>query len=435
MSSTLSWIVHDSRAREQAQQLLSLFLVRESRDELGLGSIRDSFADQLFPGTSTIQTRLRYMFFIPWIYRDLENFVAQGRVTPKDFEAEAEKKEKELLGVLTKAEDNSGAYGKTAGTNLKRLPSSVYWAGLGIWGIRRIRQLSQAGYYHSIGEISARHHDRKIQERFSVSGDDDEVDVANLIWHRDLPPRPASFPKQADFALTRIEADFILECLGDNCGDSLLYVLSDRCRQYCSENGPDFGSAPWEYSGYETLSAAHKNLLHHARLFSLVMNGAALSYNFQLAKLREEKGYPGQKKSLSADDYNERFATWINKVKEIKESMNDWNLKELWRLTEGHGHTISLKTREFVESWVELVRTEGRQDRYPNSLLDGDALDLVRKREMFCKNSYSRFENDKALRQWGGEAGTTPFVYRWPQVTRLLQDLYRGFHTLGSKTC
>jgi len=59
MASTLAWIAHDSTARERTLRILSLFQEKESRDELGLGSVRASFADQLFPGTSTIQTRLR----------------------------------------------------------------------------------------------------------------------------------------------------------------------------------------------------------------------------------------------------------------------------------------------------------------------------------------------------------------------------------------
>ena len=54
------------------EQIMALFQERESRDELGLGAIRDSIADHLFPGTSTIQTRLRYMPFIPWLFRMLE---------------------------------------------------------------------------------------------------------------------------------------------------------------------------------------------------------------------------------------------------------------------------------------------------------------------------------------------------------------------------
>ena len=64
--SSLAWIDFDEAERQRAQRIMSLFQERESRDELGLGGIRDSIADHLFPGTSTIQTRLRYMLFIPW---------------------------------------------------------------------------------------------------------------------------------------------------------------------------------------------------------------------------------------------------------------------------------------------------------------------------------------------------------------------------------
>jgi hypothetical protein len=53
-------------------RILALFRERDTRDELGVGVIRDLLADEFFPGTSTIQTRLRYMFFVPWIYQQLE---------------------------------------------------------------------------------------------------------------------------------------------------------------------------------------------------------------------------------------------------------------------------------------------------------------------------------------------------------------------------
>ena len=72
MQSTLAWLDFNAAERERTQRVLALFEERDTRDELGLGGIRDSFADHFFPGTSTIQTRLRYLFFIPWIYQDLE---------------------------------------------------------------------------------------------------------------------------------------------------------------------------------------------------------------------------------------------------------------------------------------------------------------------------------------------------------------------------
>ena len=44
----------------------------ETLDVLGLGAVRDAFSEMLSPGTSTIQTRLRYFIFLPWIFARLE---------------------------------------------------------------------------------------------------------------------------------------------------------------------------------------------------------------------------------------------------------------------------------------------------------------------------------------------------------------------------
>ena len=87
--SSLAWIDFDEAERQRAQRIMALFQERETRDELGLGAIRDSIADLLFPGTSTIQTRLRYMLFIPWLYRALEKCEvpeAQLRTEARDTE-------------------------------------------------------------------------------------------------------------------------------------------------------------------------------------------------------------------------------------------------------------------------------------------------------------------------------------------------------------
>ena len=111
---------------------MALFQEREGRDELGLSAIRDSIADHLFPGTSTIQTRLRYKLFIPWLFRMLE-----GRDVPKSqLRTEARALEIRLADALKRGGETNGVIGRDAGPRLQRLPSSVYWAGLGAWGIR-----------------------------------------------------------------------------------------------------------------------------------------------------------------------------------------------------------------------------------------------------------------------------------------------------------
>src|SRR5580658_3224968 len=136
MSATLTWLDHDAADRDRMNRILALFRERDTRDELGVGVIRDLLADELLPGTSTIQTRLRYMLFVPWIYHRLE----EKRRDSKTYADEAHRMEVAIVkALIDKGDDSAGVFGKRAGGGLKRLPSSVYWAGLGLWQIRRFQ--------------------------------------------------------------------------------------------------------------------------------------------------------------------------------------------------------------------------------------------------------------------------------------------------------
>lgn len=402
MPSVLAWIDHDSKARDRALRILSLFNERESRDELGLGSVRDSFADQLFPGTSTIQTRLRYMFFVPWIYRRLE----EERCGVGRFAAKADELERDLIQPLLESDDRAGVYGKTAGRQLKRLPSSVYWAGLGIWGIRLV-PYSQDEYHKRIEEIYRERNALIAQEKAArARGDDIDVDQRYkvLSWHPRLPKPPETFPTNADLALSREEAEFIQDRIQASCPNSLLSFLSLNCK-------PANTQAPWEHPDYSRFSEEHKELLTNARLFSETMHGATLSYNFQLAQLC------GHDDLIS--EYREIFYEWGKNLP--LDEVRSWSIKRLWELTKGHGHTISLLTSSFIEQWVDLAK------KSPRSLLENEsARNLVMCREMKLKGARSRFKNRRALEQWSGYSGIRKLVYRWPNVKMLLNDLYQG---------
>jgi hypothetical protein len=74
--SSLAWLDFDEAERQRAQRIMALFQARESRDELAWAPSVTPSPIHLFPGTSTIQTRLRYMLFIPWLFRMLESWDA-----------------------------------------------------------------------------------------------------------------------------------------------------------------------------------------------------------------------------------------------------------------------------------------------------------------------------------------------------------------------
>lgn len=337
MRSKLTWIDHDSTAREQTLRILSLYQEKESRDELGLGSIRDSFADQLFPGTSTIQTRLRYMLFVPWIYHSLE----ERRLPAENFAIQADLLERELVQPLMESDDLAGVFGKTAGKSLKRLPSSVYWAGLGIWGIR-LTPFSQEEYHRRIDEIYCRRNRLKALEKNARARGDDvdqERRMATFSWHARLPEPPDEFPSKIDFALTREEAEFIRDRIQVACPDSLLSFLVLHCQSADT-------SAPWEHPDYASFSAQHKELLTHARLFSEVMHGASLLYNIQLARLRKHEGLITEHQD-SFDKWGANFPL---------DEVQAWSVNRLWELTVDHGHRVTPSTRSFIQQWIEHTR-------------------------------------------------------------------------------
>ncbi len=52
-------------------------------DVLSLGTIRDAFADILSPGTSTVQTRLRYFIFLPERHVPIMPFSQEAAALPR----------------------------------------------------------------------------------------------------------------------------------------------------------------------------------------------------------------------------------------------------------------------------------------------------------------------------------------------------------------
>ncbi len=52
MPSTIAWLDASREDQRRIREAINLFAQHESRDELGIGQVRDAFSDRLFPGTS-----------------------------------------------------------------------------------------------------------------------------------------------------------------------------------------------------------------------------------------------------------------------------------------------------------------------------------------------------------------------------------------------
>lgn len=383
-------------------RMLSFFKEREARDELGIGGVRDAIADQLFPGTSTIQTRLRYIFFIPWLYAQLE----QKNTSSAAYASVARQAEGRLLQALVDNEPptETGVIGREAGSTLKRLPSSVYWAALGSWGIRKGDETQQQ-YFAQADRRRALRAGRRRRD----DGDMPDSDAGGHAWDiQALKLCPASFPDDSRLRLTRAESEFLLDRWNKTHKRSLLTWLAMDLRRH---DVPPEVDRIWEHPGLADFPVGMRDLIVDGRRLDALIRGAALLYNLQLAELDDRD-------ELVAS-YTEQLGVWTEQ--ELTDCAG-WNLDVFWPRVMGKGHTITSDTQRFIEEWRDLA-IGGTKVGAGSAA----ARRLIEQRETRLKGARSRFSNRAALKQWGGAAGTSPLTYRWPIANSLLQEWHMGW--------
>ena len=400
--SAFVWLDYSERERRKMLDVVDLFREHDTRDELGIGSVRDAFADMLFPGTSTIMTRARYFLLVPWTYQRLEKL----RVRSGEIAARARKAELDLVEPIERSDDNDGNIGKVAKNTLKRLPSSVYWQGLSVWEIRSFKG-AQAQYHRSLDRYYAQltRHGGRVSER-----DVEHDDLIPPNWHAGLIQPPDDFPKECSLRVTHREAEYLAERirLSPACSGSMLAELVAQRRR--SADVP----FAWEHPYCAKLPQELRDILSHAQNFSEVMHGAPLLYNLILAEQARQKD--------GVAKYRKGFREWAQSLSQRSRALAQWNKKRFWELVGSVNPRITGPTHEFINTWWDLA-------------LDGDAARLIdntkvrlliRDREHRLKKKLARVDNPRAQELWTGDSGTAQLEFRWLISQRLLRDIFDG---------
>ena len=132
----LGWIDFSKEDRQKAFDVINLLSEQGAVDELGIGVIRDAFANYFFPGTSTIQTRAKYFLIDPYMLREAVDG-RYGKDANRVLRA-IDSAEKDcgirLLEADPKAEGVIGSRVLPKGW-VARKPSDIYWNGIRTFGI------------------------------------------------------------------------------------------------------------------------------------------------------------------------------------------------------------------------------------------------------------------------------------------------------------
>ena len=78
-TSAFAWLDYSDGERRRMLEVIDLFREKGTLDELGIGSIRDTFANHLFPAISTIESRARYFLFVPWHFQEADRLGYRGQ--------------------------------------------------------------------------------------------------------------------------------------------------------------------------------------------------------------------------------------------------------------------------------------------------------------------------------------------------------------------
>lgn len=397
MASSFTWLDTSEADRRRAMDVIDLLRQKETLDELGIGSVRDTIADFLSPGTSTVQRRARYFFFIPWIYQRIE----QSPAGANNVAGRARQAEIALIDVLAASADPSGTIGIEARGSLRRLPSMIYWSGLGRLGFR-IFPGSQDQYHRVLAR-------RSPAGRMSLDdiGDLAPGAAATTHWHPRLPEPPAQFPDKASFSLRKSEADFFREQLRIHASDSLLLFLVEAGKPV---NGVDF---PWEHASIADMPTRLRSWLHHGQMFSELMVGAAYLYNLMLSEQLPNPEW--------VEDYRTALNDWAARTAERKAVYAAWNRETFWHELVRFNPRLPPPVRQFADQWIQLALSGHAQ--FPQ---DPTARSLITERERRLKGKRARLGNREQLLLWGGASGAFQLDYRWGITTTVVNDLVQG---------
>jgi len=372
--SALFWAVYDEEQKKKAEEILATF-DKDSKDEMGMMSITIALSSEMFPGTSVLHTRLRYVFLVGWIF--LEAIESEKELTMELLH----KKEKQLRRKLQDKKENdkkafTGIVGSTKiidddgdGEELSQPPFSVYFNLLKEWGIINDENIS-------VTEL--------CEESFCR-------EYVKLIKNDDF--------KNDTFKLAKEEKDYIVQQIPESI---LSTIFKEKIKLL------DIEEQKQHFVGFNIdliENNEQKELFLYAQNFSLLMWGTMLYYNHYLGN--------------DSDDIKDRFDIWKERVSEVVQG--GWKPSSTLGLIKEKTNALQIR---FIEDWYDYVKKniDNLDLEMPKPIKNKNIEDFLREREQQLKGNRSRLLKKEKGKILEAKFGIRPIEYRWSNIVRFKKD-------------
>lgn len=411
-TSAIGWVDFSSEHRERVKSVIDLLSTPGVIDELGIGVIRDSFSDSLFPGISTIQTRAKYFLTVPRLFKDYEKLPANQRRRRKlaDYLNDHENRCMETMVANHKDDPQIGIIGESFFNEkgeVQRKPSSVYWTGIRQFGLIQTR-LSLQTFCRKFANPDQPLHDL-VQGSDKMTGDDpDAAEQANETINS--PAYDDDWIDTLTVHLSKEEASFLSSQIAASVPKSLMgqVLLDAEMRTTFLElpNDWNFTTFADEAPFLGQLPERLQRIIAAARDFWQLMLGAHIRYNCLLQKRHGSS-------ELQAE-FEVMWTDWLSDMQSF--SWNRWETGFLWELAKLHHRKVQSYTIQFVETWIEECRKgAGIQS------LD----ELVGRQERSNKKIHARLHPtaNESIGKW---IGISDLNYRLRVARTIINDIHVG---------
>lgn len=377
----LGWIDFSKTERNKILSVLDLLSEPGTLDELGISPIRDGFANLFFPGTSTIQTRAKYFFLVPYALKELE----LSKETNPNKVLRALNENERMCGeiLLEQNANENGIIGKRSlqgGRWVKRTPADIYWAGLRKYGIFTGGNISLGEYVRASCVIKNQKSNLTKLGNRNDSAEENECDDKNAgnifkmqFWK--MPLYTKKWREKIQMSLTKEEGEFLREQIISTCPDSMLsYILENRMTEILDlENFSDLGAIinkfPKQMQDEYMLALSFSDFLFVARtLYNIIISdGQNVQANDIFEELKETMA------ELAEIDIDLIFAKLYiyktdlkNFIKKLQDCMCNNDVEEMKKV---------IKAREIMLKGQNRAKTAHPGEFNPNDWIGGGELD------------------------------------------------------------
>ena len=374
-----------SNSEEQAKVLRVLKMTSEpvAIDELGIGRIRDAFADLMFPGTSTLQKHIKYFSLMPQLYKKATEKSYNHK---SDVKAEIIRLEKEMTKRLMEGSpEESGITGiesikKDSNSYVKYDPAYIYNSGLITYKILRSPNVHELIYSAS----------KKHYKTDDENAANDAMEKTGLYQFCSFPSVDYDFTKECSLDLTKGDRDFIVEHIlkAEDCKDTLLRFLVENTGLALPQKFEDLP--------LKKLPENLSNVQDAARRFADFIYMVHVRYNYILSNNEDED---------VLNKFNELLESYKNSGTDISSVVDVVTL----RYDDG--------SKDFCKRLDECIQTDDIRD-FDKRIIEREKKVKGNRRKIGNPSSYAYSKNNRIHYY--------KLTYRWEVVRKFIEELRKG---------